>query len=50
MSETDDIKVIIDFSEQFNIEDLGSITQSTIVTVFDEEDFLAYAAAPVQKN
>lgn len=45
MSESDNKQVIIDFSKQFDIADLGSISISSLETIFEEDDFLAYAAA-----
>lgn len=43
------IKVLVDFGQIFNISELGSIKMTHIETVFEEEDFLAYAAAAAKE-
>lgn len=43
------IKVLVDFGLIFNISGLGSIKKTQIETVFEEDDFLAYAAAAAKE-
>lgn len=46
MSDKDKKEVVIaDFSKRLNKPELGKIVCSELEIVFDEEDFLAYAAA-----
>lgn len=37
--------VLVDFSESLKVPKLGKLVCSELETVFDEDDFLAYAAA-----
>jgi hypothetical protein len=42
--------LIVDFEKDFEVSGLGKITSSKIESVFDEDDFLAYAIVAVSRN
>ena len=43
MSNKKDLKILIDFEQNFKIEGLGSLSIREIDSLFDEDEFAAYA-------